>query len=62
MTALRNRTLKILPQEADLLHKRLLSVEDIHKGDSFVDKTICGNMLDILDAFTLRCCFSLLRQ
>lgn len=48
-TAPRNRTLTVAPSEIAALQQRLLHKEDLLQGADYLDHTICGDMLEVLD-------------
>lgn len=46
--ALRNKTLTILPEEIETLKKQITSVEEFKQKKDFINKTINGNLFEVL--------------
>lgn len=46
--ALRNKTLTILPEEIETLKKQITSVEELKQEKDFINKTINGNLFEVL--------------
>ena len=46
--ALRNKTLTILPEEIETLKKQITSVEEFNQKKDFINKTINGNLFEVL--------------
>ena len=46
--ALRNKTLTILPEEIETLKKQITSVEEFKQKKDFINKTINGNLIEVL--------------
>ena len=46
--ALRNKTLTILPEEIETLKKQIISVEEFKQKKDFINKTINGNLFEVL--------------
>lgn len=46
--ALRNKTLTILPEEIETLKKQITSIEELKKKKDFINKTINGNLFEVL--------------
>lgn len=45
----RNRTLTLQPEEIPALQRRLLGKEQLLKGEDWLNRTICADVLDVLD-------------